>query len=362
MVRALDRMSSPMNLEALGWNSDLAREFAKDGKTEECPARVFATERGYVRVVAETGAFRAMLTGHARSHPPAVGDWVYLQDGDPPTVRDHLGRASELLRKTAGASSKVQCIAANIDVVFIVTDHDRDLNPRRLERYVTAVQAGKSRPVVVLNKADQDPAAEQTRQEVARSLVGIDVVSISAQEGFDPEILLKELEFAQTAVVVGSSGVGKSTITTLLTGEQQRIGTVDIDGKGRHTTTSRSMFPLPGGKWLVDTPGMREFGLADVGQQALAQTFEDIIALEQECKFSDCSHEHEPGCAVAKAVRAGDLAPQRLASFEKLRREASHQRARTDAQAARERKQRDKQFAKKYRKPNQAKARKKGDI
>ncbi len=352
---------SGRELKDLGWSDSLHDEFVQGRLTGEVPARVVAPDRGYVDVLSETGPARAMLTGPARFDPPSVGDWVYLLSGDPPTVRDRLHRKSELCRKSAGSTSRKQCIAANVDIAFIVTDHEHDLNLRRLERYLTAVQDGGSRPAIVLNKADEVAAPEKKKCEVEAAFENIVVVSLSAIEPAAADVLLRKIHGGETAVLVGSSGVGKSTIINALTGAEQSTGTIDSVGKGRHTTTSRQMFALPGGGWLIDTPGMREFALVDVDSASIEQTFSDVRELAANCRFGDCRHDREPGCAVREALTSGQLDEDRFRGYEKLQREAVYENSRADEAGWREQKRTAKEFAKKYRKPNQTKAKRRGD-
>ncbi|TZF90764.1 ribosome small subunit-dependent GTPase A, partial [Cognatilysobacter lacus] len=232
-----------------------------------------------------------------------------------------LPRRSAIKRAAAGEHYKQQLIAANVDVVFVVSGLDGDFNPRRIERYLLLVHGGGATPVIVLTKADVVGAAtvEQAREALATVVEeGVDIVTINARDIADVARLDRWLGPGTTAVLVGSSGAGKSTLTNSLLGNE-RMKTASVrenDSRGRHTTTHRALLPLPRGGCLIDTPGMRE--LKPTGEEAVADTFLDVQALTTQCKFRDCGHEAEPGCAVRAAIQSGELAPQRLASYRKL--------------------------------------------
>jgi ribosome biogenesis GTPase len=280
------------------------------------------------------------------SERPCVGDWCIaaLRHGGEWMIEELLPRFSTLVRGAAGETQARQAIAANLDHVLIVTGLDRDFNLRRIERYLTLVSGSGVQPTLVLTKADRAEDLESFRLAVEEIAPGTAVHVINAKSAESCAELAATLQSGQTAVLVGSSGAGKSTLTnTLLGGEFQATGTVrENDGRGRHTTVSRALKPLPGGACLIDTPGLREIKLT--GDEDLAEAgFDDIEALAATCRFRDCKHEKEPGCAVRAAVDAGELESARLASWSKLGGEIS--RAGESALARRERKQHDASMA-----------------
>jgi ribosome biogenesis GTPase len=267
----------------------------------------------------------------------AVGDWVWVRAGRHPAVERVLPRATCLVRKRAHRRSEPQPIAANVDVVFVVTTGGRDLNLARLERYVTAVRDAGARPVVVVNKVDETHDADAISATVS-DLPAVDALRVSAATGFGLEALFARVSVGATAAFVGSSGVGKSTlINAFLGGAAQATGRVrDRDQKGRHTTTSRQLFASARGALLIDNPGVREFGLWDA-DDGLDETFADIEALIEACRFSDCSHETEPGCAVREAIDAHALDPERLDRYLSLQREVFREQTRAEAKDAKAR-------------------------
>ena len=309
-----------------GWREPLERH------PQARPARVVEQHRtGYVVADAPGAAFNVESLGdwlrppgyrEGRTDPtdrPGVGDWL-LVEGDARQAKAValLPRTSAIKRGAAGEHYRQQLIAANIDVAFVVVGLDGDFNPRRIERYLLLVQGGGVTPVLVLTKADladADAAREALRGGTGE---GVEVVAVNAKDATSVAQLDRWLGAGRTAVLVGSSGAGKSTLTNTLLGiEKMKTGAVRAhDSRGRHTTTHRSLIPLPQGGCLIDTPGMRE--LKPTGEEDVADTFADIEALAADCRFRDCSHDREPGCAVRAAVDAGRLDPQRLANFVKL--------------------------------------------
>jgi ribosome biogenesis GTPase len=264
-----------------------------------------------------------------------VGDWVAIRldpDSDRATVHGVLDRKSRFVRKVAGSVVAEQVVAANVDVVLLVTSLDADFNPRRMERYLVLAHESGARPVIVLSKSDLTDHLDQ-QIEIARSIGGPEVpvhaVSAPRNEGY--EALAGYLEPGRTVALLGSSGVGKSTIVNRLAGEElQRTQEVRaVDGRGRHTTTHRQLILLADGGLLMDTPGMRELQLWDV-DEGVEETFSDVDELGTGCRFPDCEHDREPGCAVLAAVEAGRLSAERLASYHKLRRELRVLSARQD--------------------------------
>ena len=307
-------------------------------------ARVIAQHRSGYEVHDGATAFavqapaQMVRAGVAPRSRPAVGDWVVLAPSPPPLIETLLPRRTLLARAAAGESHREQPIAANIDVVLVVCGLDHDYNPRRIERYLVLVQGSGALPVVVLTKRDLCPEAAERQAEIERMAgPALAVLCVNAKDPQTVEQLRPYLGPGVTAVLVGSSGAGKSTLTNRLLGiEKQRTNDVrGNDSRGRHTTTHRALIPLPTGACLIDTPGMREIKLT--GDEDLAEThFADIEALGTQCRFSDCQHRTEPGCAVLAAVASGELDAVRYAHYEKLRAELMS--TRTDPAAQRQRK------------------------
>jgi len=284
------------------------------------------------------------------SERPCVGDWCFaaLRHGGEWIIEELLPRFSTLVRGAAGETQARQAIASNIDHVLIVTGLDRDFNLRRIERYLALVTGSGVQPALILTKADRAEELEQVRLSVEAIAPGTPVFVLNAKSPDSCAALAQSLQPGQTAVLIGSSGAGKSTLTnTLLGSEIQATGTVrENDGRGRHTTVSRALKPLPGGACLIDTPGLREIKLT--GDEDLAEAgFDDVEALAAACRFRDCQHEKEPGCAVRAAVEASQLDPLRLASWSKLSGEIA--RAGESPIARRERKQFDAAMARSLR-------------
>lgn len=332
------------SLTALGWT--IARAHASAATLADLlrPARVLAQHRGRYVVGTADGDITAILPGRLRAGGlaaldlPAVGDWVAgrSSDASPFTIESVLPRHSAFVRKAAGATSAAQVVAANIDVAFIVTSAAHDLNVRRLERYAALAWESGAVPVIVLTKADlaseQALAAAQAAARTAAPGVDVLAVSVVGEVGLD-ELSLR-LAPGRTGVLMGSSGVGKSTLLNRFVGEDLlRTGTLSEHGRGRHTTTHRELVRLPSGAMLIDTPGMRELQLWSDGS-GVAATFVDIEALAAECRYSDCSHRGEPGCRVRDAVETGVLPPDRLDSFRALQREVARLATRTDPLSA----------------------------
>ena len=307
------------------------------------PGRVIVEHRGAWDVVTGSVTVRAGLPGAprraaaSRGSPPAVGDWVALRPADgaaPASIIAILPRRSAFVRREPGRAEAEQVIAANVDTVLLVTAVGRDVNPRRLERYLAVAWASGAAPVVVVNKADlRDGLADALR--AAGHVAGrAPLVAVSALSGEGLASLETHMAPGMTVALLGSSGVGKSSIVNALLGEDllDTGGVRADDDRGRHTTTTRMLVPLPGGACLLDTPGMREVGMAGGETDgALDVAFADVAALAAACRFSDCGHDSEPDCAVRIAVGDGTLPVERLASHRKLLREARATAARLDA-------------------------------
>ncbi len=308
-------------------------------------ARVIETQRGKVKLAGPFGERWGVPSGKLRfdaltpADLPAAGDWAAIQlpsDGDA-VIERLLARRGALSRRAAGTRAEEQPVAVNVDAGFVVASLNRDLNPRRIERYLTLVFAGGVKPVILLSKADL--VAPEDREtaiaEISAAAPGVAIHIVSAATGEGLDALRAELAPGITAVLLGSSGAGKSTLVNALAGAAVQL-TQAIrhgDDKGRHTTTARTLIPLPSGALLIDTPGLRELQLWD-SAEGVAQTFDEIARLAANCRFRDCRHANEPGCAVRCALEKGELEEARLASYHKLGRETAFEQRRTDKAAA----------------------------
>lgn len=304
------------------------------------PARVAAGHGRLCRVITENAELLAEAPGRLRRDAaaaglPVTGDWVVVDPlgGEKAVVLAVLPRRTAFSRKAAGDKTAEQVVAANVDTVFLVMGLDADYNPRRLERYLVLSWESGARPVVVLNKADLCEAVESRTREIEELAAGVPVHAVCALRG-ELDALRPELQPGRTVALLGSSGAGKSTIANRFLGREVQA-TREVrakDGRGRHTTTARELLAVASGAFLLDTPGLRELQLW-AGGDALDAVFEDVAALASSCRFRDCRHETEPGCAVRDAAEAGTLAPDRLASHAKLQREIRHLEVRRDQQA-----------------------------
>jgi ribosome biogenesis GTPase len=337
------------DLTTLGWDETLAEQFLTYGADGLIAGRVAVQHRGAYDVLTELGELRCDVAGRLYDESdspadlPAVGDWVAVApraEEGAGTIQAVLPRRTKFSRKTAWQAAEEQVLAANVDVVFIVTSLNEDLNLRRLERYLILGRESGAQPVVLLTKSDlaTDPGASRAAVEPVAADVPVHVLSSTTGEGVDA--VRAYLRPGVTAALLGSSGVGKSTLVNRLVGDEL-LETQELrsDGQGRHTTVRRELVQLPGGALVIDTPGMRELQLW-IADEALEETFDDVTSLFEHCRFSDCSHESEPGCAVKAALADGTLAQERWDSYLKLEAELAHLERRLDKRAQAEERKR----------------------
>ena len=331
-----------LDLTPFGWSGDVSTAFAAHAEAGFEPGRVVAEDRGSYVVQTRGGERRASVTGRYRFEAgndpaayPAVGDWVAVEArADGASVHALLPRRTSVVRHAPGLRSVAQVVAANVDVVFVVASLNHDLNLRRLERYIAFAWESGAEPVVVLSKADLSDDLDGAVAEVETVAVGVPIITVSAVDGRGIDELRGRIRPGTTVAFVGSSGVGKSTLVNTLAGDElAEVREIrEDDGRGRHTTTRRQLHLMPDGGLILDTPGMRELGLWDA-DAGLERSFADIDALASTCRFSDCGHAGEPGCAVAAAIADGDLDASRFEGWKKLEREARHLERRVDALA-----------------------------
>ncbi|RIW06092.1 ribosome small subunit-dependent GTPase A [Vibrio harveyi] len=314
-------LTQPNPLKLLGWKPFFQQQLTLDDYQDTLFARVIAHHRsGYV-VVSEQG--ETHLPIHPSLPSMTVGDWVVL-DGQQQFSR-LLERRSLFSRKAAGSKVAEQLIAANVDTVFIVCSLNHDFNLSRIERYLALINEADVEPVIVLTKADLCDDVDELKAQVQKLDPLLMVESVNGLDESDVAKLMSWCGEGQTVAFIGSSGVGKSTLVNTLLGEQEQAtgGIREDDSKGRHTTTSRSIHLLPSGGILMDTPGMREIQLADC-EAGVSETFADVEALADNCRFNDCQHQTEPGCAVQAAIEDGSLELRRFTNYQKLLREQVH--------------------------------------
>ncbi len=311
------------SLAELGWTPFYQSQLTLEECESHQQLRVTEMHRNALDTLGPDGPRRVPMTHGLAEEGVAVGDWILIAkaSGHPDRV---LNRRSLLQRRAAGSEPSAQLIAANIDTLFITTSCNADFNPARLERYLAlALQAGVD-PVIVLTKTDLADDPDDYRRRAEAIMRGVLVELVNAKSADAADRLAPYCAKGRTVALLGSSGVGKSTLTNALTGDEAVTQEIrEDDAKGRHTTTARSMHRTAAGGWLIDTPGIRELRLFDAGE-GLDEVFEDIVDLAARCRFSDCAHETEPGCAVQAEIAAGELDPARLKRWQKLMREDLH--------------------------------------
>lgn len=304
-------------LSSLGWSNSFLAQL-DETELSLTPVRIAGVHRARIDGLSADGPVALPFTGAISAGDLAIGDWV-LSDGE--RICRLLDRKTLLSRRAAGTGNVAQLIAANVDTLFIVTSCNADFNPARLERYLALSAEAGTEPVILLTKADTSAEADDYRNRAARLQRSLTVLTLDAR---DPQVATTLADWCregQTVALLGSSGVGKTTLTNSLTGLQGATGPIrESDARGRHTTTIRSMHALAAGGWLIDTPGMRSLSLVDasIGIDAVFQDVTDLVGL---CRFRDCTHQTEPGCAVRQAIADGDLDEARLNRWDKLKRE-----------------------------------------
>lgn len=322
------------SLPQLGWNSDFDIHFKPYNIQGYKVGRVVSEQKQLYRLLTEGGEVLAQVSGKmrfqatARGDFPAVGDWVIIslhEGGERANIHGLLPRQSKFARKAAGTETEEQIVAANIDTVFLVNALNQDFNVRRMERYLTLAWDSGANPVIVLSKADLCTKVDERLAEVEEIALGVPVHVISSLTGEGLDQLISYLKVGKTVAMLGSSGAGKSTLLNYFYGQEvQKVQSIrQGDDRGRHTTTARELVVLPQGGLIIDTPGMRELQLWGT-ESGLQDSFSDVEELARQCRFSDCQHEQEPGCAVQKALEEGLMAKARFDSYLKLKKELAY--------------------------------------
>jgi ribosome biogenesis GTPase len=338
-----------VDLSSLGWDDGFAAAYAPFDSPDLRPARIVRVDRGACSALTATGPVRASLGGPvlnaAASDPsrfPCVGDWIAVREwpDDRVTVEAVMPRRTAVVRATVGKESAGQVLAANLDAAAVVEPLEPDPDSGRVERLLALAYGCGATPLIILTKADLLPDPASVAASVARAAPGVPVFTVSARTGAGLTELRPYLRRGRTLGLLGPSGAGKSSLVNAVVGTTV-MGTQELrgDGRGRHTTTFRALVPVPGGGAVIDTPGLRQVGMFDTGQgsgleSGLESAFDDIAGLAVYCRFAGCAHASEPGCAVLAAVESGEIAPRRLASWRKLKRELSYELRRRDARVA----------------------------
>lgn len=347
------------NFKNIGMTAELNSHFIENYPEGLKLGRVALEHKHSYRVWLDEGEYLCTLAGKltfeavGREDLPAVGDWVVVKASPGEMrgiIKGILPRKSKFSRKAAGQVTEEQIVAANVDTVFIVNSLNDDLNLRRIERYLLLAWESGSNPVIILSKADLVTDLQAKLDEVSSVALGVPVIAVSVLEGTGIEELMAYLAPGKTVALIGSSGVGKSSLVNYFTGfEKQLVQEIrESDDKGKHTTTHREMILLPGGAILIDTPGMREIQLWS-GEEGIAESFADIEQYANGCKFRDCSHKNEPGCAVVSAIQEGLLEENRLTSYVKLQKELAYIDRKLDKRAQAEEKRHWKNISKEVR-------------